>query len=137
MTPVELTAESRWLISAMRAEGIVLPVYPDQAPEDEKGRHILINVALLPDVNRQSRRLMSKAAWTVRVQDRVGGYSALEDDAAAIDRALQMKSGNVLVGGMILLACYRETPFASVVVFKGEEYRQLGGTYRVIISGGG
>lgn len=137
MAGSESTSTGVWVFDALRAAGITQPIYPEGVPEDRAtGRLLIYQVVPGPDKRTANgTRWASQETVRVWVQDAVGSFYALKDDAAKIDQAL---NGRRNVGGLLdgrtVMSSDRTSEYRNMIVYKGVEYRQLGGEYRVLIT---
>jgi hypothetical protein len=134
----EYTALGAWVVARLRAEfGSTALIRQDGKREgDPEGRAYVYSIAPLPDT-RGVGDLRAFARFTIqaRVLDRAASSWPLGEDAARMDAALHGKKNEALEGGYLLTGCVREAPFAPPpVVFKGVEYRSLGGVYRALVA---
>jgi hypothetical protein len=136
---IEQVAIQEFLFETLRDNSAVAAIvaariYADRAPSDTTFPFVIImEQAASPDVmGIGARRIMAGGLWQVKgiVQDASFG-GTLASLAAAIDAALHRKAGTVDNG--VVLACTRESTFRLAETGPGgEQYRHLGGLYRVL-----
>jgi len=76
-------------------------------------------------------RILTNGVWLVKGVDHETSLTTLKAIEGRIDALLHKASGSVADGQV--LACVREEPFSLVEVIDGEQYRHLGGMYRVLV----
>lgn len=133
----ELTRAERWLYrrltgDARLAELVGGRVYGHTA--DPEAAYPL--VVFFPTGGHDTRvvggmRVMSRETFAVKVIGRGASLAPLEEIADRIDAALQGAAG--AVPGLEIASCVRERAFAYAETDGGEEYRHLGGYYRLLI----
>lgn len=134
MAVSEIPAVGVWAYNTLKNEGITLPIYPTYQPEGQPGRAIVYRVEPRDDLNRSGQRLVAKLDLTVWVQDAVASVYPLREDARMIDEALHGRENEPAgLDGLLIVSCIRRSGYTGQVVYKGVDYRQLGGTYRVLV----
>lgn len=133
----EYTSLGAWLFAELRAEfGSSAMVRQDGKREkDPEGRAYIYSISPLADTQLMGGGVgLAKFSCTVNVIDKADSSWALGPDAQRIQARLDGRKNVRLEDDYVLLSCVRESPFAPPpVVFKGVEYRRLGGIYRVQI----
>lgn len=129
----ELTTIKTWLYAKLAddAAGVGDRVYDSLAPRSAtyplvifqfQGGHDTFGVG--------TARILSQGTWLVKGVEKAKGFGTLKTIAGTIDSLLHASSGTA--GGGTVLACVREQPFMMVENQDGEEYRHLGGIYRIL-----
>lgn len=133
----EATALGAWIFAQLRAEfGAAAVLRQDGKREgDPDGRAYVYTITPLPDSRGAGAvRAFARFQVAVRVIDVATSIWPLGEDAGRIDAKLHGRRGESLGYGYTLASCVRESPYAPPpVVFKGVEYRQLGGVFRVLV----
>jgi hypothetical protein len=125
----ELVDVETWLMDKLDSNqvGVADRVYSAVAPMDAAYPHVVFQLQAPRDLMVVgARRVWVDGLWLVRAIGRDGTYVDLEAIADAIDTQLHAASGTEVQ------ACVREQPFAMTEVVDGQQYRHLGGIYRII-----
>lgn len=125
----ELVDVENWLYGRLASNqaGVASRVYSTVAPLEAAYPLIVYQLQAVRDLTAVgARRVWSDGLWLVRAVGRDGTYVDLEVMAEAIDTQLHGKSGTGVQ------ACVREQPFSMTEVVDGQQYRHLGGIYRIL-----
>jgi hypothetical protein len=131
MANENLTAET-WFVSVLGgdAAGVGERIFDGAAPRGTAFPLIVFQWHGGHDVRGVGpARIMTSGVYLVRAIGQVTSYATLKPIAEAIDQLLQGASGTTVDGTVI--GCVREQPYKKLEVIDDQEYRHLGGFYRL------
>lgn len=76
-------------------------------------------------------RIMLSGLWVVKIVGQTRDYLSLKPAADRVDALLNAAAGTTTDGGLIF-SCTREQPFRLAESENGNDYRSLGGLYRIL-----
>jgi hypothetical protein len=136
----ELVLVDTWLYNVLHGDSALLAAAPgdvhaDLAPSGTDDPYVVYQWQGGDDTigATEANRIMHRGIWVVKAIAQTTKYTGpLKTIADRIDTLLHASAGGVVTGGVVFTS-YRIQPFRMTEERDGQQYRHLGGQYRVLV----